>query len=1179
MVRLTRASLARRTVVLLLTLLTIGLGVFATTALKQELIPSFDLPRGTVLTVYPGAAPDVVEAQISKPIESAVKAVSGVTGVTSKSSSGVSFVSINWDYGLNPDDMANSIRSAIDQLSGTLPQQVSPKVITGSFDDIPVMIVALSSELDLNDLSTQVTDTVVPALKTVPGVRDVSVAGQETHEITITYNQKQIEKHNLDPALIGQIFAANSTAIPSGTLRTDAENLDVQTGHTLASVTDIENLQIPTADGPVRLGEIATVVEQPVETTSISRVNGKTSLTLSITKDAGANTVSVSNQVEALLPQLETQLGHNAKFATVFNQAPYIEQSIHDLSVEGGIGLVMAVLVIMVFLGSIRPTLITAISIPLSLLIALIGLWLGGYSLNILTLGALTVAIGRVVDDSIVVIENIKRHQGSGQTGTEAILGAVKEVAGAVTSSTLTTVAVFAPIGLVGGQAGEFFRPFAFAVTVALLASLLVSLTVVPVLASWFMRPRQGTTAATQPSAPKDTWLQRAYLPVLNWSLVHRWLTLGIAAAIFGGTLALAPQLKTDFIGTMGTESLSITQKLPAGTGLATTDAAARQVERVLASNPAVDSYSTSIGGSTGVFMGSQADTNQASFTVPLVASADGKQVAAQLRHDLAELGPDAGTIEVSVGSGGPSATGVVVYVESSDSQLLNSANDKVLAMMKTIPGLTNVTSDLTEAREMLQVKVDAKQAAEVGMTRASVGQAVARSVRGQLIGTLAEGDTTLNVYLRSRKPVADVEQLRKIKLPVTQAMNAQARLDALDQVSKDSDKLQADGKKQSEKAFNEQVRALQKNKAAAKKSAAKLNSQLAKAKKQLKSLQQQLAALEQLPPEMQGPSVPASVFKLSQAVAGVSMQVAQLAQGVAAANGQAAALDKQLTSLKESRTRSLDAQDQQQEIQDASKDAQQATAKPIRLHQVAEVDLVKAPAMITRVDGVRAATISASSEAADLGATTALIKTGLADLNLPDGVTTRIGGVSQQQADSFRDLGLAMVIAVFAVYLIMVATFGSLLQPLVLLVSIPFAATGALGLSLVTDTALGVPSMIGLLMLIGIVVTNAIVLIDLINQKRRAGLGVDESIQAGARLRLRPIVMTALATIFALIPMSLGLTGGGVFISKPLAIVVIGGLFSSTLLTLILVPVLYDLLETWREKRNLTTGLLENTE
>jgi HAE1 family hydrophobic/amphiphilic exporter-1 len=1179
LLRLTKLSLAHRTVVLLLSLLIIGLGVYATTALKQELIPSIDVPRGNVVSVYQGASPQVVEAQVSKPIEAAVKAVDGVTSVTSVSSSGVSQVSVQWDYGIGADDMANKLRSAIDSISGGLPANVDPTVITGGTDDIPVAVLALSSDEDLNVLSQKVTDTVAPELKSVPGVRDVTVSGKEEHEIVITYKQSKLTHYGVDPTTIAQLFAANATAIPSGTMRTDTSNIDVQTGTTYSTVDEIKNLRLQGTDGPVKLSDLATVKEQPVATTSISRVDGRTSLTLQVTKTPDANTVTVAHGIADQLTDLEHALGNNAKFVTVFDQAPYIEQSVHDLTVEGGIGLAMAVFVILLFLQSIRPTLITAISIPLSLLIALIALWLGGYTLNILTLAALTVAIGRVVDDSIVVIENIKRHQSYGEFGRTSITNAVREVAGAVTSSTLTTVAVFLPIGLVGGQAGEIFRPFAVAAVVALLASLVVSLTVVPVFASWFMRPtpkQQAKIAAAGASEEKDTWLQKSYLPVLNWTLGHRWLTLLLAVLVFAGTLALVPRLKTDFIGSTGTESLAITQKLPSGTGLSETDKAAGKIEALLAADPSVQTYSTTIGsGSSAVFLAARADSNEARFTVPLKAGSNATDTANRLRRQVAELGPDVGEVEVSIGAGN-SSTGVVVYVESSDSKLLETANAQVLSMMQGIPGLTNVNSDLAEARDMLSVDVKEGKAADLGMTQASIGQAVARSVRGQLIGTLAQGDTTLNVYLRSQKPVSNIDELRDITLPVTQLRNATAKSDAADAVQKRSEKVTAQSKKDATTAYNDQVDALKKSRAQAVKAQKTLTSQLASAKKKLSSLQRQLGDLQQNLPTICATDptnqacipVTLGVYQISQQLSGAASQVAALSAALAQAKSGITQVDKQLDSLAESRKKSLDAQATQQSIQDQSKAAGKATADPVKLSEVANVKLIQAPASVTRVNGVRAATISASSESSDLGSTTTKITQGLAALDLPDGVTVRIGGVSQQQQESFAQLGLAMLVAIAVVYLIMVATFGSLLQPLLLLVSIPFAATGALGLSLLTDTPLGVASMIGLLMLIGIVVTNAIVLIDLINQKRRAGAGVDASIQAGARLRVRPIVMTALATIFALVPMGLGLTGGGVFISKPLAIVVIGGLVSSTLLTLILVPVLYDLLETWRQNR-----------
>ncbi len=1179
MSRLTNLSLAHRTVVLLLALLAIGLGVYTTTALKQELIPSLDLPRGSVITVYPGASPELVESEVSKPIEAAVKGVEGVTTVTSKSSSSVSQVTMQWEYGNDPDKIAADISSALDGISNTLPD-VDPQVITGSFDDIPVLIVALSSDADPATVSQQTDDIVVPELKSLAGVRDVTVGGEQAHEVIVTYNEKKLRDAGIDPSTIGQLFMANSTAFPSGTIRTDNANLDVQTGKTYSSISDIENLWLQGTDGPVQVKSVATVAEEPVETTSISRVNGRSALTLSITKNSGANTVTVAHEVRDTLDRLQGQLGNGASFALVFDQAPFIEQSIHDLSVEGGIGLAMAVLVIMLFLGSIRPTLITAISIPLALLIALIGLYVGGYSLNILTLGALTVAIGRVVDDSIVVIENIKRHQASGEHGIGSIVGAVREVAGAVTSSTLTTVAVFVPIGLVGGQAGEMFRPFALTVTIALLASLLVALTVVPVFAYWFMKPtaRQLETRAEEKET--NTWLHRGYMPVLGWTLRHRAITLLLALAIFAGTLALTPLLKTDFIGSMGENMLQITQKLPNGTGLSETDAAARKVEAVLDADDAVESYQTSIGGSSAIFMGSQTDTNQATYTVMLAAGVDMAEVADRVRAKIAEAGSDLGDVEVSVGAN-QSTSQVVVYVESSDPTALATGNDQVLAMMKKVNGLTNVTSDLGEARDMLSVNVDEKKAAKLGMTQAGIGQAVARAVRGQQIGTLAEGDKSLDIYLRSQKPVKNVEELREIKLPVTQKMVMDARTDAADKVQERSDKLADDAKADAQDAYDEQVSALKKSRSQAKKSVSSLQKQLKSANKRFASLQRQLAAIPQrcIPtdpsapppavtdPETCGP-VPAAMFSLTQEMSAVGSQIAQLSAGIAQAKAGVTQVDKQLDALAEQRDAQQEAQDKQQALQDDAKAAQELDPAPVKLKDVAAVDVVDAPNGITRVDGTRAATLTAVSDGGNLGTTTSDIQTGLAALDLPDGVSVRIGGVSQQQQDAFAQLGLAMVVAIAVVYLIMVATFGSLLQPLILLVSIPFAATGALGLSLATDTPIGVPSMIGLLMLIGIVVTNAIVLIDLINQKRKAGAGVDGAIEAGARLRVRPIVMTALATIFALVPMALGITGGGVFISKPLGIVVIGGLVSSTVLTLILVPVLYDVLEKWRENR-----------
>lgn len=1159
MSRLTRLSLANRSVVLLLALLTVAAGALSAKSLKQELIPNIATPMGTIISIYPGASPESVEADVTKKIEDAVKGVDGITDINSTSSSNTSTINVEWEYGEDDDKITSDIRSAIDGIKSDLPETVDPEVITGSFDDVPILLMAVSSDLDPSRLSDEVADNIVPAIKKVPGVRDVSVAGDEEREIDITVDQAKMNKLGVDPTMLSQVLRANLSAIPSGTMKTGRANLDVQTGRTFSSAEEIGNIEVQGEDDPIKLNQVATVEERPVDESSISRVNSRDAVTLSITKDSDANTVAVAAAAHKEFDRLQKSLGNGTKFTEVFDQAPWIQQSIDDLTTEGAIGLVMAILVILLFLRSLGPTLITGMSIPISLLFAMIALKVGGYSLNIFTLGALTVAIGRVVDDSIVVIENIKRHQGLGETGFGTLIGSVKEVAGAVTSSTLTTVAVFLPIGLVSGQAGELFRPFALTVTVSLLASLVVSLTVVPVLASYFMQRRGADEAVAHAHDESQGWLQNTYIPVLRWTLGHRAITLILAIGLFVGTMALTPLLKTDFIGAGSAENLQVVQKLPTGTSLAETDAAARRVEQVIDADPAFGTYATSIAEGSSLFVATKNDTNEASITVLLKPGEDATKAAKHLRRELAEL-HDVGDIEVAIGDSETSSK-IVLYVESPDQSKLANANDQAVAMLKKVKGLTNIDSDLAEKRDMLEVTLNNEKAAQLGMTKASVGEAVSWAVRGEKIGELSQNDRTLDIYLRSQEPAKDLEELNGIVLPVTQKMTADTRQDASDALKDDQDALQDDQEHDATKAYNKSKKELKKSRQSSRAENASARAQLADAQVQLAQLRQDLKQAQQQ--QANDPNkLSQNVYDISEQISALTEKIAQLSAAVSSASSQDDSMGDQLDELRDQRDKSLKYQKRGDKLSDRGDDIDDLLATPVALNEVATVDKVQAASQITRVDGARAVTITAASEGNDLSAATAAINAGIAKLDLPEGVTIRVGGVSQDQQESFAQLGNAMLAAIAIVFLIMAATFGSLIQPMILLVSIPFAATGALGLSLATDTPLGVPSMIGLLMLIGIVVTNAIVLIDLINQKRAGGEDVEESIMAGARLRVRPIVMTALATISALIPMGLGLTGGGVFISKPLAIVVIGGLISSSILTLILVPVLYDLVE-----------------
>ena len=1017
MTRLARASLDNRAVVALVTLLLAVAGIVSMTSLRQELIPSLDFPTVAVVATAPGSAPEVVAEQLAAPVEQAMAGVDGLESTSSTSSAGFAVVLGELTYGTDADRARQQLQTALSDVAARLPEGASTEVVAGGLDEIPVVQLSVTSDLGEEELAARLAAEVVPALEDVEGVRDVAVSGAAEQQVRLRLDPARLAAAGLAPTAVGEALRANGAVTPVGTVTDGERTLSVTVGAPLADLDALRAVPLlPAAAGaaPVALGDVATVERVRAPATSLARTDGRPSLAVGITKAPDGNTVDVSHGVRDALPALERSLGPGTRFTVAFDQAPFIEQSIEDLTTEGLLGLVFAVVVILLFLRSLRPTLVTALSIPLSLLVTFAALRVGGYSLNILTLGALTVAVGRVVDDSIVVIENIERHLGRGEGRLEAVLGAVREVAGAVTASTLTTVAVFLPIAVVGGQVGELFRPFALTVTVALLASLLVSLTIVPVLASWFLRPpAHGADADAAVGAADEREergrLQRAYVPLLRAGLAHPWRTLAVALALLVATGAAVPLLQTSFLGSAGQNTLTVTQELPPGTSLAAQDEAARRVEQVLADVPGVETVQTTVGAGEGAAAAFSSSAGAASFAVTTDPDADQERLLADVRARLDELS-DAGDVTVAGGAGGFGSSTVDVVLTGADAAALQEASDAVVAALRGAEEVGEVSSNLAAEQPVVQVRVDRAAAARAGLTEAAVAQSLAGALRPVPLGTVVLGGVPQQVVLA---PAADAP----------------------------------------------------------------------------------------------GP-------------ADLRAQVLVTAAG------------------------------------------------PVPLASVAAVEEVEVPASVTRRDGERTVTVSAAPAGDDLGAATASVTRAVDALDLPEGVEAEIGGASADQEEAFAQLGLALLAAIAVVYLVMVATFRSLLQPLLLLVSVPFAATGALGLLLVTGTPLGVAALIGMLMLVGIVVTNAIVLIDLVNQHRRAGAAPLEAVVGGARRRLRPILMTAAATVLALTPMSLGLTGGGAFISQPLAVVVIGGLVSSTLLTLVLVPVLYLLLERGRERR-----------
>ncbi|MEV7246746.1 efflux RND transporter permease subunit [Streptomyces sp. NPDC093248] len=1009
---LSRFSLAQRALIGLMSLIALVFGLIAIPQIKQQLLPTIELPMVSVIAPYQGASPDVVEKQVVEPIENNLQGVDGVTGVTSTASEGNAVIMASFDYGNDTKRLVSDVQQAVNRARNQLPDDVDPQVVSGSTDDMPTVVLAVTSGKDQQALADQLDTTVVPALKDIDGVGRVQVTGARDLQVAVTPNDAKLAKAGLTSAALGQALQAGGATVPAGSFDEDGANRTVQVGGGFTSLKQIQDLRVggEGVDEPVRLADVAAVKQRPAPADSITRTDGRPSLAVNVTMDHDGSAVSISNAVQDKLPGLRADLGSGAELTVVSDQGPAVSKSIKGLTTEGALGLLFAVLIILVFLASVRSTLVTAVSIPLSVVLALIVLWTRGLSLNMLTLGALTIAIGRVVDDSIVVLENIKRHLGYGEERREAILDAVREVAGAVTSSTLTTVAVFLPIGLVGGMVGALFGSFSITVTAALLASLLVSLTVVPVLSFWFLRAPKGTPEdadeARRLAEEKEakSRLQRFYVPVLRFATRRRLTSVLIAVAVLVVTFGMSGLLKTNFFDQGEQEVLTVKQKLRPGTSLAATDAQARKVEKLLAATDGVKDYQVTVGSSG--FMaafGGGTDTNQASYQVMLKDSASYTDVQKHLEDGLKKL-DGIGTTTVSAGDGFGSQD-LRVVVKASDAGALREAADRVRSTVAGLDDVTDVTSDLAQSVPRISVTANSRAAA-AGFDDQKLGAAVAQAVRGTTAAKAVLDDTERDVVVRSAKPATTLAQLKALRLG------------------------------------------------------------------------------------------------------------------------------------------------------------------PVKLGDIATVKVVDGPVSMTRIDGQRAATVTARPTGDNTGAVSAQLQSRIKDLKLPAGARAEIGGVSSDQDDAFKNLGLAMLAAIAIVFMLLVATFRSLVQPLILLVSVPFAATGAIGLLVATGTPMGVPAMIGMLMLIGIVVTNAIVLIDLINQYRRQGHGVVEAVIEGGRHRLRPILMTALATIFALLPMALGVTGEGGFIAQPLAVVVIGGLISSTLLTLLLVPTLYAMLELRKERR-----------
>jgi HAE1 family hydrophobic/amphiphilic exporter-1 len=771
----------------------------------------------------------------------------------------------------------------------------------------------------------------------------------------------------------------------------------------------------PVAPTPIFLKDIATVAQVGVPTTGYARTDGVPSLTLTVTKTSTANTVLVADAVSQKLAEIGAANAATVKVTVISDLSTFIKESRDGLLREGGLGALFAVLTIFLFLFSIRSTLVAAVSIPLSVLTALVVMQITGITINVMTLGGLAVAVGRVVDDAIVVLENIYRHRALGEDRMTASLKGPREVSGAITSATMTTVAVFLPLGLVGGIVSQLFLPFALTVTFALLASLVVALTVVPVLAYLFIG--RVKLNVDEDGEPKNSFWIRAYTPTILLALRSRltkWAILGVATVLFLVSMAIVPLLPTQFINAGSEKLLQVTVAPPAGTSSTAVLAQAVEAETILLADPEVQHVQTSVPGEGDTSFGtitaalSGRPANSATLTVRLSDTVDLNSYAQHLSAELAPVKTDGYDVAVAQ-TAGFTSNGLRIVISSEDPAAVAAATDQLMKALAGDSDLLNLKTDLSRGTPEVQVVVDPNKAIGAGLTAAQVAGEVRIALVGQeatkVLVDPAQGPLPLFVQVDPRQ-VTSVETLRA--LPV-------------------------------------------------------------------------------------------------------------------------------------------------------------GTAATVPLGAIAAVDQVDAQGSITRVDQAPAATVSAEISSKDTGAVSKDVQKQIdalkADGSIPANVDVKLAGVTQQQNEAFGNLFVSMGVAILLVYVMMVLTFNSLITPFIILFSLPLATIGAFPALYLTGRPIGVSALIGFLMLIGIVVTNAIVLLDLVERLRSQGHSTKGALVEGGRTRVRPILMTAIATILALIPLAAGLSKGSI-IAAELGTVVIGGLFSSTFLTLLVIPVLYSLVD-----------------
>lgn len=1052
--RLIEIATERRVTIVMFTLAVVLFGIVSLSRLNVNLLPDISYPTLTVRTELTGAAPVEIENLLTKPIEEAVGVIRNVRLVRSVSRTGQSDVTIEFLWGTNMDIAGVDVREKVDIIQ--LPLEADrPLLLRFDPSSEPIMRLGMlqtvedgahvdTTEAQLKALRRLAEDRLKNDLEAVEGTAAVKVSGGLEDEIEIRVDQQKLSQLGISIQQIAQRIRAENVNLSGGRLEEGNQRFLVRTINEFQTVAEFSRAIVANvANQPVYLSDVATVTRGFKEREAITRVNGRESVELAIYKEGDANTVQVANRIDRRLKDVKESLPENLELTTIYDQSDFITAAIKQVTSAAIVGGILAIIVLFGFLRDSRATTIIGLAIPVSIIGTFLLMYLNEISLNIMSLGGIALAVGMLVDNAIVVLENIVRKKEQGEGILEAARNGTVKVSGAIIAATLTTIAVFFPMVFISGIAGQLFRDQALTVTFALVFSLIVALTLIPMLAALGTGPRY--VPQHEPAPPNrftrgvafcvrlvnrafngvrwafwvllwaPSWaLQRfyrlvagVYPTILAWSLKHRLIVVTGALTIFAATMLLIPRLGTELIPQLSQGEFAVDLRLPPGSPLTETDRAIHTTETAARDIDDVE-LSYSVAGTGNRLDANPVDAGEHTGTLnitlkPGAGRAEENRAMDVMRRSLAQL-PGV-QYEFSRPALMSFARPLQIEISGYDLTGLEAVNNSIMARLAASDRFTDLKTTVEPGNPEVQIVFDQERAATLGLTVRDVADRVVANVRGELATRYTWRDKKIDVLVRS--------------------------------------------------------------------------------------------------------------------------------------------VDSRQTSVDELR-RLI---------------ANPESSRPVTLDAVADITVARGPAEIRRIAQERVAVITANIAYGDLGSAAAEANSIIEQTAMPSGIVAMVSGQNEEMQDSFRSMQFALLLAVFLVYLVMASQFESLIHPLVILSTIPLALVGAVLALFITGTSINVVAFIGVIMLAGIVVNNAIVLVDLINQLRAQGRQQIEAIKEAGEARLRPILMTTLTTALGLLPMAIGF-GEGTEVRTPMAITVIGGLIVSTLLTLIVIPVVYSLLD-----------------